>query len=226
MTRHLDREIERLKDKITDLSRIAEERVQQAVTSLEERDAALARSVIEGDEEIDHMEVEVEEDCLKILALHQPVANDLRFIIAILKINNDLERICDLAANIAERAMYLTQHAKIGIPFDLLGMARKVQIMLRDSLESLVNQDTDLARKVCGADQEVDVMHRDIYERVEAAMREQPDSLGYLITLLIAARHLERIADHATNIAEDVLYLVEGEIQRHQAANATNPGTP
>lgn len=226
MPRHLDREIDRLKGKILDLSRIAEERVQQAVTSLEERDSALARSVIEGDEEIDQMEVDVEEDCLKILALHQPVATDLRFIVAILKINNDLERICDLAANIAERALYLTQQQKIGIPFDFSGMAKKVQVMLRNSLESLVNQDTEQARQVCRADKEIDTLHREVYNRVESSMREQPESLGYMITLLTAARHLERIADHATNIAEDVLYLVEGEIQRHQSINVLHPNTP
>ena len=226
MLRHLDREIDKLKQKILEIGRLAEERVQQGVTALETRDADLARQVIAGDFEIDVMEVEVEEDCLKILALHQPVATDLRFIVAILKINSDLERICDLAANISDRALYLTQQSPAPIPFDFSGMARKTHIMLHDCLEALVNLDTALARQVIEGDSEIDRIHRTVFEKTESAIRLDTDNMGYYITLLTAARHLERIADHATNIAEDVLYLVEGEIRRHQPASPLRGNTP
>jgi phosphate transport system protein len=218
MSRHLEKEISKLKGKITQLSDLVEERLHEAVTALETRNAELAQAVVDGDLDIDQLEVEIEEDCLKILALHQPVAIDLRYIITVLKMNNDLERIGDLAANIAERALYLSSKEAIGIPFDLAGMARKVQSMLGSSLEALVNMDTALAIAVCLDDQEVDDIHRDVYRKVEAAMRENDQHLDFMITLLTVARNLERIADHATNIAEDVLYLVEGEIRRHQGS--------
>jgi phosphate transport system protein len=215
-TRHLDREIDKLKQKILDLSALVEGRVQQAVESLLQKDAHTAQVVLDGDFTIDAMEVDIEEDCLKILALYQPVATDLRIIVSILKINNDLERIGDLAVNLADRSAYLAPKETIGIPFDFSGMATKVQAMLRSSLESFVNLDTTLARQVCLSDREIDTLHREVFEKIEAAIKKHPKDLGYLISLLTAARHLERIADHATNIAEDVIYLVEGEIPRHK----------
>ena len=216
MPMHLRREIDRLKKRILALSEVVERRVRQAVRSLEERDARLANDVIEGDEEIDHAEVEIEEDCLKILALHQPVAVDLRFIVAVLKINSDLERIGDLAVNIAERAAYLATHATPEGLIDLPGMAARGHAMLRDSLQALVNLDVRLARQVCDADDEVDDLNRQIYDRVQEEIRKCPENLGPLIHLLSVSRHIERIADLATNIAEDVIYMVEGEIVRHQ----------
>ena len=216
MPMHLRREIDRLKKRILALSEVVEQRVRQAVRSLEERDARLANEVIEGDEEIDHAEVEIEEDCLKILALHQPVAVDLRFIVAVLKIDSDLERIGDLAVNIAERAAYLATHEMPKVLIDLPGMAARGQAMLRDSLQALVNLDVRLARQVCEADDEVDDLNRQIYDRVQEEIRNCPENLGPLIHLLSVSRHIERIADLATNIAEDVIYMVEGEIVRHQ----------
>lgn len=213
---HLQREIDRLKKSILALSAVVEQRVRQAVRSLEERDAQSANEVIAGDGEIDRAEVEIEEDCLKILALHQPVAVDLRFIVAVLKINSDLERIGDLAVNIAERAAYLATHATPEGLVDLPGMAARGQAMLRDSLEALVNLDVPLARRVCDADDEVDELNRQIYDRVQEEIRNCPENLGPLIHLLSVSRHIERIADLATNIAEDVIYMVQGEIVRHQ----------
>lgn len=215
MTRHFQREVDLIKKKILSLSAIVEESVYRAVRAISERDLKLANKVIENDEEIDQMEIEVEEECLKILALNQPVAIDLRFIIAVLKINNDLERIGDLAVNIAERAAFLATKERIDIPFDFRGMSEKAKEMLRKSLDALVNMDSNLAREVMLADDEVDEMHRKMYTQVQEGILKEPDRLDCLINLLAVSRQLERIADHATNIAEDVVYMIDGEIVRH-----------
>jgi phosphate transport system protein len=212
---HLEREIERLKTMISSLAAHVEEAVGKAVRAVTDRDGGLARSVIEFDPEIDLMEVEVEEECLKALALHQPVAHDLRFIIAVLKVNNDLERIGDLAANIAEQAAFLASVDRIEIPYDLPGMAAKVREMLRRSLDALTATDSGIARAVLEADDEVDAIDRGMYPEVRAAIRGHPDDMEALIRLLRVSQNLERIADHATNIAEDVIYLAEGGIVRH-----------
>ncbi len=216
MSVHLKREINNLKKKILALGRLVEDRVSQAVESVEQRNAALAEKVIGGDIEIDREEVEIEEDCLKTLALHQPVAVDLRLIVAVLKMNNDLERIGDLAVNIAERSAFLAAQERLEVPFDLTGMAQMCQSMLRRSLEALVNLDVDLARQVCADDDHVDAINRQMYDRVKDAINRHLGNLDSLIHLLSISRHIERIADLATNIAEDVIYMVEGEIIRHQ----------
>lgn len=215
MPEHLRREIDRLKKAILTLCALVEEDVRKAGRSVAERDAGLANSIIEKDAVIDHMEIEVEEECLKILALYQPVAVDLRFIVSVLKINNDLERIGDLAVNIAEQAAYLATQERVEVPFDFPGMAQKVQSMLKRSVDALVNMDSDLARRVCAADDEVDAIHRDMYTHVQNAILRNPEAIDRLIRHLSVSRNFERIADHATNIAEDVVYLVEGEIVRH-----------
>lgn len=216
MSTHLQREIDNLKKKILFMGAQTEEVVRKAVEALIARNAALASSVIETDEVLDHLEVEIEEDCLKILALHQPVAIDLRYVVAVLKINNDLERIGDLAVNIAERAIYLTSQSPLDVPLDFKGMSDKAQNMLKGCLDSLVNMDTNEARQVRASDDEVDAMNRDMYQVLEAYIREHPERVSESLHLLSVARHLERIADQATNIAEDVIYTVEGEIVRHQ----------
>ena len=216
MTTHFCTEIETLKKKILALGTVVEESLRRAMKALETRDARLARDIIDHDEEIDRMEVELEEDCLKVLALYQPVAIDLRFIVAVLKINNDLERIGDLAVNIAQRAETLSARERVEISFDYLGMARKVQLMLENSLDSLVNLDVKLARKVCDTDDEVDEMHRQMFYRVQEYIRADPDQLDQYLQYLSVTRYLERVADHSTNIAEDVIYMVEGEIVRHR----------
>lgn len=212
---HLRREIDRLKRKLLALSAYVEESVQRAVKSVSERDEKLAQRVIDTDFEIDEMEVDVEEDCLKILALHQPVAIDLRFIIAVLKINNDLERIGDLAVNIAERAVSLSKRDKINSPFDFQTMAERVQKMLQKALDALVNGDAKLAREVLVSDDEIDEMNRQMYDSIKMGIRQDPDKVDTLIQVLAISRNLERIADHTSNIAEDVIYMVDGDIIRH-----------
>lgn len=212
---HLRREVDRLKRKLLALSAYVEESVQRAVKSVSERDEKLAQRVIDTDFEIDEMEVDVEEDCLKILALHQPVAIDLRFIIAVLKINNDLERIGDLAVNIAERAVSLSKRDKINSPFDFQTMAERVQKMLQKALDALVNGDAKLAREVLVSDDEIDEMNRQMYDSIKMGIRQDPDNVDSLIQVLAISRNLERIADHTSNIAEDVIYMVDGDIIRH-----------
>jgi phosphate transport system protein len=217
MTLHMQREIEKLKKLVLTLGADVEEHVHKAVQALQSRDPALAQQIIQADAAVDRFEVYLEEECLKILALHQPVAIDLRFVIAVLKINNDLERIGDLAVNIAERAQYLSAQEPVVIPFDFAGMAEKTQRMLKRSLDALVNMDTREAWEVCAMDDEVDAINRQMYEQVQEGIRQRPDQMNSLIHCLSSSRHLERIADHATNIAEDVIYMVAGEIVRHKA---------
>ncbi|MBI4665035.1 MAG: phosphate signaling complex protein PhoU [Nitrospinae bacterium] len=217
MPKHLMKEIERVKDMLRVLSVKVEESVHKAVNSIERRDAEMGKRIIEHDIDIDHMEVDVEEECLKILALHQPVANDLRFIVAVLKINNELERIADLSVNIAERAIFLSTKAKLDVPFDFPSMADKAQAMLEKSLEALFNLDSHMAREVIIMDDEVDAINRQMYDKVKDGIRKHPEGLDQLIHFLSVSRHLERIADHASNIAEDVIYMIDGEIVRHRA---------
>jgi phosphate transport system protein len=211
----LHREIDRLKRHLLALGALVEERVNIAVKSVENRDLELAMGVIENDKEIDNMEVELEEECLKVLALHQPVAIDLRLIVAVLKINSDLERIGDLAVDIAERGKYFATHEEVKLPFDFPVMSKKTQDMIQKSLDALVNLDRDLAREVCAADDAVDDMHSDMFQKVENAIQAQTQYVEQFIGYLSVSRYLERMADHATNIAEDVIYLVEGHIVRH-----------
>ena len=215
MAQHLQKEIDTLKKRILELGTIVEEAVRQAIQSLERRDASLAQQVIDNDNQINQMEVEIEEEGLKMLALHQPVAIDLRFIVSVMKINSDLERIGDLAVNIAERASFLVTRPEASVALDFGSMAKTSKTMLKESLDALVQLDSDLARKVCADDDTVDAMNRDVFVKVQQGMRENPDQIELLVHLLSISRHLERIGDHATNIAEDVIYMVEGEIIRH-----------
>jgi len=229
MPKNLDSEIEFIKKKLLAFSAIVEENVRNAIKALVMRDTTLAAKVIDTDEEIDFLEVEIEEECLKTLALYQPVAKDLRFIIAVFNINNDLERIGDLAVNIAERAMSLAACTEIDIPFDYTGMAEKVLAMVKQSLDSLVHMDPDSARRVCEEDNEVDVINRQAQTKVQERIRQYPERVDCLIQFPAISSELERIADHATNIAEEVIYLVKGEIVRHKIEKpllkVVNPGS-
>lgn len=215
MSVHLQREIDRVKKSILALCAIVEDQVQMAVRALLDRDLDLAQSVEGRDDDIDHREVEIEEDCLKILALHQPVAIDLRFIIAAMKINNDLERIGDLAVNIAHKAVSFLEETQMPISYDISGMWDKTQAMLSDSIDALVNMDGAMAAAVCRRDDEVDQIKREIRLGVEDQIRREPQNVRPLLRLLAVSRNLERIADCATNIAEDVIYMSEGRIIRH-----------
>jgi phosphate transport system protein len=212
---HIARETEKLKRRLLTLGADVEELYLQAIRSLEEMDEALAKQVATSDDRIDRQEVDIEEECLKVLALHQPVANDLRFIVSVLKINNDLERIADLAVNIAERALDLMKYNRIAIPFEFTAMSQKVYSMVKKSLDSLVNLDLHEAHEVIALDDEVDALHHKSYGMVMEQIRQHPDCLEALISYLVVSRYLERIADQSTNIAEDVHYLIEGDIVRH-----------
>jgi len=217
MSLHLQREIDQLKRNILSLSALVEESLEKAALSLRRRDNRLAQQVVESDYEIDVREVDIEEDCLKILALHQPVASDLRFIIACLKINNELERIGDANVNIAERVLFLSTAPEVELQLDFATMARKASDMLSRSLDALVNEDRLAAYQVIKSDDEVDAMNRDMYHQIQDAIRKNTNELEQLVHYLGVSRHLERVADHATNIAEDVIYMIDGEIVRHRA---------
>jgi phosphate transport system protein len=215
MSIHLVRAMEKLKQGILSVAGQVEARVHDAVRSVRQRDRALARAVVESDNDIDQQEVDVEEECLEVLALHQPVADQLRFVVAILKINNDLERIADLAVNIAQRTISLVDQPVVDFPFDLEAIFHKTNDMLRQSIDAMVHMDSASARRVRGSDDAVDALTAQAFQAVEDQIRVHPENLSQLIQYLSCARHLERIADLATNIAEDVIYLVEGEIVRH-----------
>ena len=214
--KHFQRELDKVKKMILSLGALVEQRVNQIRQAIEDRDVELAKKIMHLDHEIDDMEVEIEEECLKIIALHQPVAADLRFLVAVIKINNDLERIGDQVVNIAQRVVRIAKRPVAPFNFDYSEMAAKAEAMLRMSLDSLVNQDLDAAIKVLHLDDEVDKFKDEAYDRIKQAMADGiTDDIGYMINLLLISRHIERLADHATNIAEEVAYMIEGEIVRH-----------
>lgn len=216
MSIHLQREIERLKKCLLSLCAVVEDQVQLAIEAFLQRDESVALAVERRDNEVDQREIEVEEECLKMLALYQPVATDLRLIVSVLKINNDLEQIGDLAVNIARKAAAVAAEPPLEIPLDVAGMWEKVQAMLHDSLDALVNTDAELAESVYARNDEVDRMKHEMRARVEEAARRQPELMGRLLRFLAVARNLERIADYSVNIAEDVIYMVNGTIVRHR----------
>jgi phosphate transport system protein len=215
MSIHLNRDLENLQRRILSLASAVEQTVEEAMRALFDRDIELANTSIAADTPIDMEENEIEEHCLKILALHQPVAIDLRRVAAILKINSDLERMADLAGNIAERAVALAHGPEVPVPPLFRQMTDLTNTMVRDSLDAFVKLDAALAKRICRMDDEVDRYNREIIKQVSQYMRESPDHVDAGLHLFSAARQLERIADHATNIAEDVVYLVEGHIIRH-----------
>ena len=219
MTRHIERQIDQLKQKILFVGTLVEEAISKAITALINRDIALAQRVMTSDAEIDRMEVEVEEECLKILALYQPVAADLRFVVSALKINNDLERMGDLAKNIAKRVGQLARGQQIDLPPEIRTMAMQAQEMFKESLDAVVNGDTALARHVREQDDAVDEGRQRIRERVLRGITETPEIAESLMRINSVSKHIERLADMATNIAEDVIYMVEGEIVRHRASD-------
>jgi len=220
MTKHFERELDSLKKELLELSTLVDECVVKSIKALKDRSETLAQDVIDNDDAVDHAEVALEEQCLKVLALHQPVAGDLRFIVSTLKINNELERVADLAVNIAERSLVIMRQKIIDAPFDFTHMANKSRAMLNRAIDSLIKMDTALAHEVCQADDEVDELNREVYHRVYQLIKEQPDNVEILINYVSVSRHLERMADYATNIAEDVIYLVEGKIIRHLPDNS------
>jgi phosphate transport system protein len=215
MAKHFQRELEKIKKSILSLGALVEDRVRLAIKSIEKRDAAIAEQVVNMDYEIDEMEVEIEEECLKVLALHQPVAVDLRFLVSVIKINNDLERIADETVNIAYRVKTISKNKDCKFIFDYALMAEKASAMLKMSLDAMVRLDSDMAFKVCQLDDDVDAFVRSAYEQLELSICAMPENVGILLNMFLISRHIERIADHATNIAEEVIYVTDGEIVRH-----------
>lgn len=217
MTKHLLRQVVRLREDIVFLGRLIEERVSRAIQAVVEDAKDKAEAVIVGDREIDELEVKLEEECLKLLALYQPVAIDLRYIVAVLKINNDLERIGDLAVNIAEREKRITE-----LPGDvpLTGiqeLSDKVKTMLRFSLLALVEMDIETANRIFQMEKEVDELNRRIHVEAIEDIKRRPQYAEKIMLMLSVSKNLERIGDQVTNIAEDVVYMMEGEIIRHKA---------
>lgn len=218
LMRHLQKELDALKRRVLTLCAEVEKRLDMAVRAVGERDVELADQVIAGDVAIDEAELDIEEECLKILALHQPVAVDLRMIVSILKMNAELERMGDLAVNIAERAVDLFRAGDQAVRYDFAPMAARVLGMLRRGVDALVDTDVNKAFSVCAEDSEVDAMHRDVFAYVSGQIRKNVGSVESWMGLISVSRNFERIADHATNIAEDVVYLVTGDIVRHHVA--------
>ncbi|MCB9516499.1 MAG: phosphate signaling complex protein PhoU [Candidatus Krumholzibacteriia bacterium] len=215
MAKHLHRDLAELSKDILTLGARVEESLDWAVRALLERREDLAAKVRAADVVIDRQEVEVEENCLKILALHQPVAADLRFVITALKVNNDLERMGDHAVSIAGRAAKLSQKQPLESAEDINRLAMKVRAMVKLSLGALIERDVATAREICAMDDEVDALHREMYSVLKEQMRESPQVVGRAVNALSVSRNLERIADLCTNIAEDVIFMVSGEVVRH-----------
>ena len=211
----VEREISRLKEQLLLIGGQVEDAFKRAVNAIDELDADAARRIIDQDEEIDYAEVALEEECLRLLALHQPVAGDLRFIVTVLKVNNDLERIADLVVNLAENAIFLSKQPRQTYPFDFDEMVLLTRNMLKDALDALVGMSTSKARAVCQSDDAVDDLNRRMYEVVKQEIQRHPTAVSPLINHMNISRCFERIADLSTNIAEDVIYLVNGEIVRH-----------
>lgn len=215
MTRHFENELEYLKKRLLELGAMTEDRLHKAVFAIRDMDQAMAKEIIGTDYQIDELEVEIEEECLKVIALYQPVATDLRFLGVTIKINNDLERIADEAVNIAQRVKALAGKDEQEKYYDYFPMGKKVKSMLKKSLNAFVEKDSLAAKEVLFADDEIDMMRNDIYHELKTLGDKQQIDTSYLLNFFLISRHLERVADHSTNIAEEVIYMVEGEIVRH-----------
>ncbi len=215
MERHFDEELKELKAKLLQMASLAEESIARAIKALVERDKKLAEEVIKSDEAINFLEIDVDELCLRLLALRQPIATDLRFITSAFKINSDLERIGDLSVNIAQRALDLMEEPLLKPLIDIPRMAQLAQKMVKDSLDAFVNRDAELARDVCRRDDEVDNLNHQIFRELLTFMIQDPKTITRSVDLILIGRHLERIADHATNIGEDVVYIVKGKTIKH-----------
>lgn len=215
MSIHLLRDLEHLKRELLRMGSMVEEATNKAILALIEHRPELAEEVMDGDERIDDQEVRTEEECLKILALHQPVAKDLRFIIAVMKVNNELEHMGDKACSIAKHARYLALQPPVPIPLDLTGMCGKVRLMVRDCLNALIEEDAEKAKSVCLRDQEIDDWRKSMTETLRELIVEDTSSADLAFVLLSVVRHLERIADFACSIAEDIVFMSEGSIIRH-----------
>jgi phosphate transport system protein len=219
LSQHTDKKYEedlkRLREDILYMGGLVEDQIQKAVSSLVDRDSALAETIIERDHEVNRLDVGIDDLCIQLLALHQPAARDLRFITTALKITTDLERIGDMAVNICERALELNEEPQLKPYIDIPRMARTSERMIRESLDAFVREDTDLALKVCKDDQEVDDLNSQIFRETISFMIEDPHTINRAMKISSISKYLERIADHATNIAEMVVFMVKGKSIRH-----------
>jgi phosphate transport system protein len=218
MARHFHEELDGLKQTLLAMGALVEDQIRLTMRALVERDDALAESVIERDREVNAYDVEVDEKCVELLALHQPAAGDLRFLTTAMKIVTDLERIGDQAVNIAQRARELNVEPQLKPYIDLPRMAELAQTMVKESLDAFVARDTALARRVCGEDAAVDALNHQIFRELLTFMMEDPKTIPRAIRLILIARFLERVADHATNIAEMVIFMVDSKMVRHTLA--------
>ncbi|MBT3806493.1 MAG: phosphate signaling complex protein PhoU [Desulfobacula sp.] len=214
MAGNLQREIEKIKKEILFLGAMVEDRFKKAIFAIKTEDLGLAQKIIDTDFEIDEKEIEVEENCLKVLALYQPVATDLRFLVAVIKINNDLERVADYASNIAKRYKTSSQDPN-KFKYDYSAMTDLTVKMLKMSLDALVRTDVDIAYEVREMDTNVNIMRNEAYDSMKKDIQKHPDMVSEIINMYLISRHLERIGDHTTNIAEEVIHLIEGGIIRH-----------
>jgi phosphate transport system protein len=218
MQRHFHEELDALKQTLLAMGGLVEDQIRRVMRALVERDDALAQEVIEKDQQVNAYDVEVDETCVSLLALHQPAAGDLRFITTAMKIVTDLERMGDQAVNIAQRVLELNREPQLKPYIDLPRMAEKAQLMVKQSLDAFVARDTELARRVCGEDAEVDALKEQIFRELLTFMMEDARTIPRAIRLILISRFLERVADHATNIAEMVIYLVDAKMVRHTLA--------
>jgi phosphate transport system protein len=216
---HFREELEQLKARLLEMGGLAEEEVRLAVRGLVERDNANIDQVILGDGPLNSLHIEIDNRCFMLLALHQPVAADLRTIVSAVKINTDLERVGDLAVNIAEAARRYAMHPPVKRLIDIPQMARIAQSMLRDALDSFVRQDTDLAEHVLNEDDKLDALKDQIFRELLTYMLQDPATIEPALDLILISRHLERIGDHATNVAEDVIFIVSAKDVRHHASD-------
>ena len=215
MERHFDEELRELNKQLLRMSALVEEAISRSVKALVERKDELAEGVFKSEEAINMLEIEIDELALRLLALHQPKAIDLRFITSVMKINSDLERIADQAVNIAERTQEIIKQPLLKPLIDIPRMAILAQKMVKDSIDALVNKDEALARDICKRDDEVDSLNDQIFRELLIYMMQDSKTITRAVELILVGRHLERIADHATNIAEDVIYFVKGKTIKH-----------
>ena len=218
-TRHFAEELAELKRRLLVMGGLAEERVQSALQAMVERDRGMIGAVITGDEAINRLHVEIDDRCIKLLALHQPMAVDLRTVVAAFKINGDLERIGDLAVNVAEAAERYIAHAPVKPLIDLPRMGEMAERMLREALQAFVVDDAEAAKRVLAQDDGLDALKNQIVRELLTYMLGDPRTIEPGIDLILVSRHLERIGDHATNIAEDVIFIVEARDVRHHSAD-------
>ncbi len=215
MERHFDEELKELKQKLLQMADIAQEMIGLAIKTLVERNTSLTQKVFEMEDRVNHIEIEIEEEALRLLALRQPIASDLRLLTAILKINSDLERIADQAVNMCETGLYLLKEPQLKPLIDIPKMAECAQKMIKNSIEAFVHQDSKLAKQVCESDDVVDNLNDQVFRELLTYMMQDPKSITRAVDLILISRNIERIADHATNISEDVIFIVEGKNIKH-----------